>query len=90
MVISSVSWTSWTAARIEVERSLSTWMPPVVPSCASNCGSMAWTRSTTSTVLAPGWRWTASTSERWPSKRLACCVFSTELITRARSPRRIG
>ena len=46
-----------------------------------NFGSIALTRSTTSTVLASGWRCTASTSARLPSYQLAVSVFSTESIT---------
>ena len=33
-------------------------------SARRSCGSIALTRSTTATVLAPGWRWTASTIAR--------------------------
>jgi len=41
-------------------------------------GSFARTASTTSTVLASGWRCTASTMERWPLNQLAVRAFSTE------------
>ena len=60
MVSSSVSWTSWTASRIEIERSLRTCEAGRRAAAARRSwGSSALTRSTTSTVLASGWRWTA-------------------------------
>ena len=48
------------------------------PSSSWNFGSIALTWSTTSTVLASGWRCTASTSARLPSYQLAIWSFSTE------------
>ena len=46
-----------------------------------NFGSIALTRSTTSTVLASGWRCTARTIARLPSYQLAVWLFSTESMT---------
>src|SRR5436853_5197785 len=39
--------------------------------------------STTSTVLAPGWRWTANVTERLSLYQLATLSFSTLSMTRA-------
>ena len=50
---------------------------------ARNCGSFDLTRSTTSTVLASGWRWIASTTARWPLYQLATLSFSTPSMTLA-------
>ena len=52
----SVNWTSSMAWRIECERSFSTLMSTPGGSWAWIAGSIALTRSTTSTVLASGWR----------------------------------
>ena len=41
----------------------------------------SFTESTTATVLASGWRWIASTTERLPLKKLAMRVFSTLSMT---------
>src|SRR5476649_2330768 len=62
--IASVSWTSLTAARIEIERSNkgSIWIDG--GTCARIGGSFSRTMSTTATVLASGWRCTASTTAR--------------------------
>ena len=67
-----------------------TWICAFGPSSSWNFGSISLTLSTTSTVLAPGWRCTASTSARLPSYQLAISVFSTESMTVATSPRRTG
>ena len=48
------------------------------------------TRSATSTVLVPGWRWIASTMARVPLNQLAALVSCTLSMTRPRSPRRTG
>ena len=47
----------------------------------------AWpcTESTTATVLASGWRWIASTTERLPLNQLAILSFSTLSMTLATS-----
>ena len=39
------------------------------------------TESTTATVLASGWRWIASTTDRLPFKKLAMRSFSTLSMT---------
>ncbi len=51
--------------------------------CARNCGSLALTESTTSTVLASGWRWIASTIARSSLNQLATLSFSTLSMTSA-------
>ncbi len=58
--------------------------------CARKLGSLARTRSTTSTVLASGWRWIASTIARLPLNQLAILSFSTLSMTRAISDSLIG
>ena len=90
MVMARVSCTSLIAATIEAERSLSTLSVAVGPRSVVNFGSIAFTESTTLTVLASGWRKTASTSAGLPSYWLAVCVLATESMTRATSPRRTG
>ena len=50
---------------------------------ARNCGSLALTESTTSTVLASGWRWIASTTARSLLNQLATLSFSTLSMTLA-------
>ena len=50
---------------------------------ARNCGSRAFTESTTSTVLASGWRWIASTTARSSLNQLATLSFSTLSMTLA-------
>ena len=59
--ISSVSCTSTTEARIEIERSLSTSMLMAAGTWVRKAGNRSLTESTTATVLASGWRWMAST-----------------------------
>ncbi len=59
-VSSRVNCTSFTELRIETERSSRTWSCTDGGSWASKTGMSALTESTTSTVLASGWRWTAS------------------------------
>ena len=54
--IASVSCTFQTAARIEIARSNSGDIWIAAGTCARNCGSLACTSLTTSTVLASGWR----------------------------------
>ena len=56
IAIASVSCTFQTAARIESERSNSGAILIAGGICARICGSLARTMSTTSTVLASGWR----------------------------------
>ena len=90
IAIASVSCTSQTAARIEIERSNSgcIWIAGGI--CARICGSLARTMSTTSTVLASGWRWIASTIARESLNQVAILSFSTLSITRATSLSLIG
>ena len=75
----SVNSTSLTAARIEVERSLRSFMLRGGRQLVLKDGSIALTRSTTSTVLASGWRCTARMIARVPSYQLAVSLFSTEI-----------
>src|SRR5262245_58909861 len=56
MAIASVSCTSTTESRIEIERSLSTSMLIEGGTNARYCGSRLRIESTTATVLASGWR----------------------------------
>jgi hypothetical protein len=55
----SVNFTSSTDSRIGWARSLRTRSETAAGSCASRPGNSALMRSTTSTVLVPGWRWMA-------------------------------
>jgi hypothetical protein len=89
-VKSSVNFTSETEARIDCERSNSTSSATEAGICARKLGSRALTRSTTSTVLVPGWRCTASTTARVPLNQLATLSFSTPSTARPTSPRRTG
>ena len=85
IAIASVSCTSLTAARIEIERSNSgaIWIGGGI--CARIAGSLSRTKSTTSTVLASGWRWIASTMARASLNQVAILSFSTLSMTRATS-----
>src|SRR3989475_8968692 len=60
-----VSLTSRTESRIERERSNRISTCTEGGSHALKVGRSAVTASATSTVLVPGWRWTARTIERW-------------------------
>ena len=71
MVSSSVNLTSATAARIATELSFISDTFTPAGSWAVMAGSAALMASTTSTVLASGWRWTASVMARVPSYQLA-------------------
>jgi hypothetical protein len=51
-----VNSTSAMASRIGFDRSASRWISTPAGSSAWICGMIAFTRSTTSTVLASGWR----------------------------------
>ena len=75
MVSSRVSCTSCDR-RADRDRAVVQHVDATVAAAAAarNCGSIALTRSTTSTVLASGWRCTASTMERSPSYQLAVLV----------------
>ncbi len=81
--IASVSSTSDTASRIEVERSNSGAISIDGGTCARSCGSLFRTMSTTSTVLASGCRWIASTMARASLNHEATLSFSTLSMTRA-------
>jgi hypothetical protein len=81
--IASVSCTSNTAARIDVERSNRGCISIPGGTWARIAGSFSRTRSTTSTVLASGCRWIASTIARESLNQLATRSFSTLSMTRA-------
>ena len=57
-MIASVTFTSWIAARIEIERSLRIIMLTEPGSCATSPGTAARIASTVATVFASGWRCT--------------------------------
>ena len=86
----SVNCTSRTDSRIEAERSRITRTLTDAGTCASMEGSTARTRSTTSMVLASGWRWMASTMARVPLNQFATCSLATLSFTWPRSRRRTG
>ncbi len=67
-VSASVMLTSCSAARIDAERSLNEVMLTDAGICACSRGNVALTRSTTLTVLASGWRSTASVIDGSPLK----------------------
>ena len=75
--ISSVSSTSATAWRIEIERSISTLIETDGGICARSAGNLARMESTTATVLASGCFWMPSTIARSPFSQLAILSFST-------------
>ena len=83
IAMASVSCTSPTESRIEIERSLSTSIRIDGGTIARYCGSRSRTMSTTATVLASGWRWIASTIARLSLNQLATLSFSTLSTTRA-------
>ncbi|MNE31173.1 hypothetical protein D3C80_1247240 [compost metagenome] len=82
--------TSEIDSRIDTEESFITLSVTEAGSSAVSAGSFALTASTTATVLASGWRCTASTMADWPSYQLPASRFSTLSSTRAISPRWIG
>ena len=86
MAIANVSCTSMTAARIDSERSNKgcIWIAGRQLARAS-AAACARTMSTTSTVLASGWRWIASTIARASLNQVAILSFSTLSMTRATS-----
>ena len=63
-----VNFTSVNELRIDSERSNRTCSSTDGGSWSCSCGSSCLTSSATATVLVPGWRWIASTTER--------CIFS--------------
>ncbi len=86
--MASVTFTSWIAARIEIERSLRISMFTDPGSCATSPGTAALMASTVATVLASGWRRTSRVIERSPFTQLAVLVDSTLSSTSATSERR--
>src|SRR6516225_1175826 len=81
IAIASVSCTSSTDARMEIERSIRTAMLIDGGTMARYCGRRLRMESTTETVLASGWRWIASTMARLSLNQLAILSFSTLSIT---------
>ncbi len=88
IVPSIVSVTSCSAARTETERSLTALMRTDCGSCDWKPASFARTESTTLTVLASGWRSTASEIEVSPLKEAAVLTVSKLSSTAATSFRR--
>src|SRR3984893_14700644 len=86
----SVTSTSWTEARIEIERSISTCMLIDAGTWARKVGSRSLIESTTATVLASGCFWIASTIARSSLNQLAILSFSTLSMTWAISLSLIG
>ncbi len=86
----SVSCTSCTASRIEIDRSLNTLSLTVGGSSRWNSGSALLMASVTATVLASGWRWTERMIERVPLNSARASSFSTESSTLAMSCSRTG
>ena len=86
----SVRLTSCRASRIDSERSLVGVRRMEAGSWVSKRGSIALTRSTTSTVLASGWRCTASVIDGSPLKLAKVLAVSTLSCTSATSRSRIG
>ncbi len=89
-VSASVNCTSLTELRIETERSSNTSRWTEAGSCASNTGSSLLIASTSSTVLASGWRWTASMTAFLPLNQLPTWSFSTLSMAFATSRSRTG
>ena len=85
-----VSFTSRTESRMDSERSIRISRLIAAGICARKVGSSALIASTTSTVLVPGWRCTASTTARVPLNQLATLSFSTPSTTCPTSARRTG
>ena len=81
--MASVSCTSATDSRMEIERSIRTSILIDGGTIARYCGSRLRIESTTETVLASGWRWIASTMARLSLNQLAILSFSTLSMTRA-------
>ena len=90
MAISRLSCTSCTAARMEAERSSATSMEEPGGRAARRAGRAATTPSTTSTVLASGWRCTARVRPRTPFRKEATRSFCTPSTTSATSDSRTG
>ena len=86
---SSIS-TSSTEARMVVVRSPSTRTSMEAGSDACSCGSSAFTRSTVSMTLAPGWRCTLRITAGVASAQAASRRFSASSTSRATSCTRTG
>ena len=82
--------TSSIEARIDCERSCITCRSIDGGMSAVIDGSVARIRSTTSTVLASGWRWIANMMARVPSSQAATLSFSTLSRASATSRSRTG
>lgn len=91
MMASSISTCTWaTESRIVRVRSEATCSSTPVGSIARKPGSRAWTRSTTSMTLAPGWRWMFNRMAGVRPNQAAWSRFSAARRTCATSPRRSG
>ena len=96
----SVNCTSRTLARIVSVRSATTTMRNCAGSVRRSWGRAALTRSTVSTILAPGWRWISTTtagiagvgvpSGRVPKYHAPARTFSSPPTTVPRSESRTG
>ena len=90
-VTTRVNLTSCTESRIDSERSKSTCSDTEPGRLRCRPATAVLTRSVTSTVLAPGWRWTASMMLRSePLNQAATRGFSTPSTTRPSASRRTG
>jgi len=86
----SVNLTSRTDSRMDMDRSKRMSMEIEAGSWARKVGRIFMMSLTTSTVLVPGWRWTAKTMARVSLNQLATLSFSTLSITLPNSCRRTG
>ena len=89
-VSTSVNLTSATDALMDSDRSNRMFSFTAAGNCRSNSGSSLLMDSTTSTVLVPGWRCTASTMPRSSLNQLRMRSCSTLSTTRPNSSRRTG
>ena len=86
----SSKFTSRTDARMVLVRSVSTVTWIAAGSELSSWGRSAFTRSTTSMTLAPGWRWMLTTTAGVRFIQAASLGFSAPSSTSATSERRTG
>src|SRR5512140_423245 len=89
-VRTSVNFTSSTDSRIDSERSMRISMLTDGGRNERKLGRRSLTESTTLTVLVPGWRWTASVTDRAWLNHAAALSFWTLSITLPSSCRRTG
>ncbi len=89
-VAAIVSVTSCSASRTDIDLSLTGVSTIDLGSCSRSAGRPARTRSTTATVLAPGWRSTASVIEFSPLNVAQVLSVSTLSVTLATSFSRTG